>query len=58
MSDSENLDFLHLAQPPKPVGYWRFGDNLLLPQKRRPRWLTRFLMRWLAEMRWVDTTSQ
>lgn len=52
--DGANLEFLRLAMPPKPVGYWRFGD-LMLPQQRRPRWLTRFLMRWLAEWRWVDT---
>lgn len=52
--DGANLEFLRLAMPPKPAGYWRFGE-LMLPQQRRPRWLTRFLMRHLAEWRWVDT---
>lgn len=54
MSNENTISF----NMPPSAGYWRFpGSGAISTQiymERRPRWLTRFLMKWLLEFVWVD----
>ena len=38
------------------AGHWQVGGapGLSIYLSKRPRWLTRVLMRWLVEWEWVD----
>lgn len=40
--------------PPAPVGYWRFSGNYRWYSIKRPRWLTRVMMKFLLEWEWQD----
>lgn len=56
-----------LCEPKKPVGYWEhrtgfegpFGvSSIRLEMYRKPNWITRYLMRQLLEIHWIDTTPK
>lgn len=48
-----------IYQPPRYVGGWQIGGNtgLRVNVTKRPRWLTRFLLRHLLEWEWVDGSA-
>lgn len=47
--------------PPPSPGYWRFPGSSVyateLHMSERPRWLTRKLMWWLLEFKWIDAAK-
>ena len=43
-----------LDWPPKYAGHWNIGGNWHMNVTKRPRWLTRILMRFLLEWYWHD----
>ena len=41
---------------PRYVGYWQHG-NTTLAMTKKPRWLTRVMMRLVFETTWADNTA-
>ena len=39
--------------PPKPVGYWKIGSHMYIEVVKKPRWLTRVMMRAFFEIEWL-----
>ena len=39
---------------PKTVGSYKFGHTVITTCTKRPRWMTRLLMKWLVEWEWED----
>lgn len=50
-----SLTATSLTTLPPNVGAWVIGGNFYIQQHRKPRWLTRFLMRVLVEWEWRDS---
>ena len=42
------------VQTPKCVGHWSMWGNVQWHVTKRPRWLTRLMMRWFFEWEWND----
>lgn len=45
---------ISLVMPVPPVGCYVLGTNFRIFINKRPRWLTRYLMRVLLEWQWED----
>ena len=50
----------HFTPQPKTMGHWKFDENFRWNSTKRPRWLTRVMMKFLIEWEWLDepTVSQ
>lgn len=51
-----NVKSTNITFPPPSVGCWVIGGEwgLHIYLTKKPRWLTRVLMRWLVEWEWKD----
>ena len=46
---------IHIIKPPpKEAGYYVVGGNWQFAIRKKPRWLSRFLMKHLLEWEWKD----
>lgn len=64
MGEEQGFTFFGFTPPPKPVGYWviysgaspksEWSTSTRFAMYRKPRWLTRFLMKYLVEIHWVE----
>jgi len=44
-----------IQMPPPPVGYWKMPCGMVsFAATKKPRWLTRFLMKHLMQWEWSD----
>ena len=46
-------DMVFVASP-ATVGYWSMWESTRYYVTKRPRWLTRLMMRWFFEWEWND----
>lgn len=57
----EEVETLYTLHPPykQPVGTWSMaGTDIRLAAYERPRWLTRFMMSVVFEIKWKDIDEQ
>ncbi len=49
-------DSVRPLELPKYLGAWQIGGSigLRISVTKKPRWLTRFLLKWLIEWEWID----
>ena len=50
-------DMVTIPSMPKYTGYWQHG-NIRLAMMKKPRWLTRVMMRLVFETTWKDNTEK
>ena len=62
VSDFDHIDPPEIKEPRKrrydEVGNWVLHDGslrVIFPMYRKPRWLTRFMMKWCFEILWEDS---
>jgi hypothetical protein len=57
-SKSDNwITTSNMVTTPKYTGYWQHG-NTSLAMMKKPRWLTRVMMRLVFETTWKDNTEK
>jgi hypothetical protein len=54
---AHHVNLASLISPPRYVGYWQHG-NTSLAMMKKPRWLTRVMMRLVFETTWKDNTEK
>jgi hypothetical protein len=42
------------APPLKSVGYWMIDPSMRYYSPHKPKWLKRFMMKWVFDIKWVD----
>lgn len=54
---ARNVNLVSSISFPQYVGYWQHG-NTSLAMTKKPRWLTRIMMRLVFETTWKDNTEK